>query len=86
MHLDNIQNFSVFKKTPKTYKATLWLGVYSLSLDDQNIKEIKNIKEFDLPNLQQIIDQMQGIISYTPPQFSAKRINGTRAYELAKKV
>ncbi|EAI5713550.1 tRNA pseudouridine(55) synthase TruB, partial [Campylobacter jejuni] len=30
-------------------------------------------------------DQMQGIISYTPPQFSAKRINGTRAYELAKK-
>lgn len=77
--------FRFLKKTPKTYKATLWLGVYSLSLDDQNIKEIQNIKEFDLAILKQIIDQMQGIISYTPPQFSAKRINGTRAYELAKK-
>ena len=47
------------KKTPKTYKATLWLGVYSLSLDDQNIKEIQNIKEFDLAILKQIIDQMR---------------------------
>lgn len=43
--------FRFLKKTPKTYKATLWLGVYSLSLDDQNIKEIQNIKEFDLANL-----------------------------------
>lgn len=77
--------FRFLKKTPKTYKATLWLGVYSLSLDDQNIKEIQILKEFNLETLKQIIEQMQGIISYAPPQFSAKRINGIRAYELAKK-
>lgn len=77
--------FRFLKKTPKNYKATLWLGASSLSLDDKNIQEIQILKEFKLINLEQIIHQMQGKLSFIPPQFSAKRINGKRAYELAKK-
>ncbi|RQD68309.1 tRNA pseudouridine(55) synthase TruB [Campylobacter hepaticus] len=77
--------FRFLRKTPKTYKATLWLGAHSLSLDDQNIQEIKILQAFNLEKLNHLIHQMQGKISYIPPQFSAKKINGIRAYKLAKK-
>ncbi|MBM0637156.1 tRNA pseudouridine(55) synthase TruB [Campylobacter sp. VicNov18] len=77
--------FRFLKKTPKTYKATLWLGMHSLSLDDQNIQEIKTLKAFKLTILEQTIKKMQGKISYTPPTFSAKKVNGIRAYELARR-
>ena len=40
--------FRFLKKTPKTYQATLWLGVKSLSLDNKNIQEIKVIKGFEI--------------------------------------
>ncbi len=77
--------FRFLKKTPKTYQATLWLGVKSLSLDNKNIQEIKLVKAFDIKLLEQIKMELLGKISYTPPQFSAKRIEGKRAYEFAKK-
>ena len=77
--------FRFLKKTPKIYRATLWLGVHSLSFDEQNIQEIKILNPFKPSIVKQTIDEMLGIVSYTPPQFSAKKINGIRAYELAKR-
>lgn len=77
--------FRFFNKSPKIYKATLWFGVKSSSLDNQNIEEIQNIKEFSTQTLNAIKNELLGEISYTPPNFCAKKIDGIRAYELAKK-
>ncbi len=77
--------FRFLKKSPKTYRATLWLGVKSLSLDDKNIQSIEQIKAFSLEILKSVKNELLGTISFTPPKFSAKRVQGKRAYEFAKK-
>lgn len=78
--------FRFLDKSYKKYNATLWLGVKSDSLDNQNIKEIKSIKPFDINHIKDILNKLIGEISYYPPKYSAKRVgNGLRAYDLAKK-
>lgn len=77
--------FPYINKSPKTYKATLWLGAKSLSLDMENIVCIDQVKAFDQEHIKEILSRLQGDISYIPPSFSAKKINGKRAYELSRK-
>jgi len=72
------------KKEPKVYRATLWFGVSSKSLDIENIVSINDIKEFNLNKIVEILNSLKGKISYTPPSFSAKKINGVKAYKLAR--
>ncbi|CAA6810288.1 MAG: tRNA pseudouridine synthase B (EC [uncultured Sulfurovum sp.] len=76
--------FQYLAKTPKTYKATLWLGVNSPSLDIENIDSIKDVKVFDEKHIQSSLESLQGELTYYPPKFCAKKINGKRAYELAR--
>lgn len=77
--------FKYLKKTPKTYRATLWLGVQSESLDIENISTIKIIKQkLSRDTIEKKLQELLGEIEYTPPKFSAKRIDGKRAYELAR--
>lgn len=78
------QTFSVPKKTPKAYAATLWLGANSESLDIENVDSIKIIPELNLDDIKKAITSLKGELSYYPPKFSAKKINGKRAYELAR--
>uniref|UniRef100_UPI00404843A8 tRNA pseudouridine(55) synthase TruB n=1 Tax=Aliarcobacter sp. TaxID=2321116 RepID=UPI00404843A8 len=76
--------FKYLSKTPKTYKAVIWLGAQSESLD---IEQIIDIKLVNSVNENKIIDELnllKGDIEYTPPKFSAKKIDGKRAYELAR--
>lgn len=77
--------FRFLDKTPKIYEATLWLGANSLSLDDKNITGVQNVPRFELNTLERVKNALLGELKFTPPQFSAKRINGKRAYNLAKK-
>lgn len=77
--------FRFLKKSPKMYRATFWFGVSSLSFDNKNIQSVAKIPNFDLNTLEKIKDRLLGEIIFTPPQFSAKRIEGKRAYEFAKK-
>lgn len=77
--------FRFLQKVPKIYQATLWLGARSLSGDDKNITQITTPPPFTLTLLEQITRELLGELVFTPPQFSAKRINGKRAYEFAKK-
>ena len=76
--------FQYLNKTPKSYKATLWLGVNSPSLDIENVDSIKEIKPFKQKKIEEILHSFQGELSYYPPKFCAKKINGVRAYELAR--
>ena len=76
--------FRFLDKSPKVYEATIWLGASSPSMDNENITEILNVKEINLEKLEAIRDELTGKISYVPPKFSAKHVNGTRAYKLAR--
>ncbi|TXE83562.1 tRNA pseudouridine(55) synthase TruB [Campylobacter peloridis] len=77
--------FRFFNKNPKIYRATLWFGVHSLSLDNQNIKEITLVNSFKKEILEKVKNELLGKITYIPPAYCAKKINGIRSYELAKK-
>ena len=76
--------FQYLNKTPKTYKATLWLGANSPSLDIEKVDSIKEVEVFDEALIKKTLDSLLGELTYYPPKFCAKKINGKRAYELAR--
>ena len=76
--------FRFLKKTPKKYRATLWLGASSLSGDIENITSIEEVEKLNEKTIKSELDKLTGDITYTPPIYSAKKIDGVRAYELAR--
>ncbi len=76
--------FRFLNKTPKTYRATLWLGAKSDSLDTEMIERIYEVSEFSQSEIEDVLKSLKGELEYEPPIFSAKRINGQRAYDLAR--
>ncbi len=76
--------FPHIKREKKTYRATLWFGALSESLDTENIVEIKEVNVFNKKEILAIFDRLKGKITYHPPRFSAKHIHGARAYQLAR--
>jgi len=76
--------FRFLDKTPKSYKATLWLGANSDSLDTEMITNVEIIEELEIASVEKIVKSLEGTLEYAPPIFSAKRINGQRAYDLAR--
>ena len=76
--------FQYLKKTPKVYQATMWLGVESKSIDLENIISINKTKELKIEDIKKTLNTLLGKIEYLPPIYSAKKINGKRAYELAR--
>jgi len=76
--------FRFLDKTPKVYRATLWLGAKSDSLDTEMIENVEILKEFDKTDILSAIKSLEGSLEYEPPIFSAKRIDGQRAYDLAR--
>ena len=76
--------FRFLNKTPKRYRATLWLGADSDSLDIEMVKQIDEIPELPLEKVKEAIASLEGELEYYPPIFSAKKIDGRRAYDLAR--
>ena len=76
--------FQYLNKTPKSYKATLWLGANSPSLDIEKIDSLKEVQTFDQSKIEEVLLSLKGELNYYPPKFCAKKINGKRAYELAR--
>ena len=76
--------FRFLNKTPKRYRATLWLGAKSATLDSEMIESIAELSELPLLEVQEALSSLEGELKYEPPIFSAKRINGMRAYDLAR--
>lgn len=75
-----------FQDLPKQYNATIKIGATTKSSDieqpEENICDISHIKNNDIESA---INSFKGIINQVPPMFSAKKINGKRLYELARK-
>jgi len=76
--------FQYLRKTPKAYTATLWLGANSQSLDIENVDSIKKVSEFTINEIYQALESLRGEVTYYPPKYSAKKVNGKRAYDLAR--
>ena len=76
--------FNYMQKTPKTYRTVIWLGATSESLDTENIIDIKDEKKLDENHLKEEIKNLVKTHDYYPPKFSAKKIDGKRAYDRAR--
>lgn len=76
--------FRFLDKVPKTYRATLWLGAHSDTLDIEGVDRIDTVAPLTEAAVRTAVESLQGALSYPPPIFSAKRINGKRAYDLAR--
>lgn len=74
-----------FLKLDKVYDATLRLGFTSTTGDPEG--EIGEKDVFLMPHINDIksaLSKFTGEIEQTPPKFSAIKINGQRAYKLAR--
>jgi tRNA pseudouridine55 synthase len=76
--------FRFLQKTPKTYRATLWLGAHSETLDIEAVTRIDTLDPLDESAVRNAVESLHGEVSYHPPRFSAKKIGGRRAYDLAR--
>jgi len=76
--------FRFLKKTRKTYQATLWLGAKSDSLDIENFEGTVEVPKISENEILEVLNSLVGKITYIPPKYSAKSINGERAYKLAR--
>ena len=76
--------FRFLKKTPKTYLTTLMLGAYSPTLDIEKIENIENTKKLDIEQIKDVLNSFIGKQTQLPPKYSAKKIDGKRAYELVR--
>ena len=76
--------FRFLNNTPKTYRATLWLGAKSISLDTEMVEDVTIPQTFSHEHIREVVHSFKGVLEYTPPIFSAKKIDGQRAYDLAR--
>ena len=76
--------FRFLQKTPKTYRATLWLGAHSQTLDIEAVYQIDTIAPLADEDVKNAVASLQGDLTYEPPHFSAKKVDGKRAYALAR--
>ena len=76
--------FDLMQEKTKTYIATFEFGYLTDTLDStgQMIDKCDNIPTID--QVLEILPKFKGKISQIPPRYSAKSINGQRAYDLAR--
>lgn len=86
---ENTKRIDEFKAMPKTYVANIRLGATSDTFDSTG--EIvtthidKGIKPPKLEKIQETLTTFIGLQLQLPPMYSAKKINGQRLYNLARK-
>ena len=74
------------QQMPKEYRATFLLGRRSASDDVES--EVQEIREARIPSQSEIeaaVPKFVGAISQRPPTFSAIKVEGKRAYKLARR-
>lgn len=80
----NTKRAMEFTKLDKVYEATLHLGQTSTTGDPEgDIADVSG-REPNLDEIKSVLQQFTGKIKQTPPAFSAIKINGQRAYKLAR--
>lgn len=71
-------------KLDKVYEVTMTLGKTSSTGDDEGEKIQVSIQKPTMEELHKAVEQFIGEIMQTPPIYSAIKVNGQRAYKLAR--
>ncbi len=73
------------QRLPKTYRTVIRLGARSDTLDaDGRIEPVPNPRRPELAELDAAIAPLVGEVDQLPPEFSALKVGGRRAYDLAR--
>lgn len=72
---------------PKVYRATARLGIETDTADrtGEPVRESEGWRELDEERVRASLEAQLGEIEQMPPAYSAKKIEGERAYELARR-
>ncbi len=73
-----------FLKLDKWYEATIRLGAKSTTGDPEGEISVFDVPEPDFEEVKKVVQSFQGKIQQRVPNFSAVKINGQRAYKLAR--
>ncbi len=80
------KNLNQFQDLPKEYVATLKLGESTPSYDlETEVEKTYPTEHITLELVKETLQRFIGEIDQVPPLFSAKKIDGKRAYEFARK-
>ena len=71
-------------KKDKVYEAVMKLGFTSTTGDPEGEITETGIEAPSLERIEEILPEFRGVIEQRPPMFSAIKINGQRAYKLAR--
>ncbi|MBC7582055.1 tRNA pseudouridine(55) synthase TruB [Aeromicrobium sp.] len=71
-------------KLDKTYEVTMKLGETSTTADDEGEKTVVSDTIPSERTVREALQSLQGQIMQVPPAYSAMKINGQRAYKLAR--
>lgn len=74
-----------FSKLDKTYEVELKLGETSSTDDEEGEKTVVSTEKPLQKAVEDVLNSFLGEIQQVPPQFSAIKIGGQRAYKLARK-
>lgn len=77
--------FDFLLNKTKTYRAFFTFGKETDTLDSQGTVTVKDMPVPSVETLKQLCVQMTGEQQQIPPAYSAKNVNGVRAYALARK-
>ena len=82
---DGTRLFPLLEKSDKDYIATLTLGTRTDTGDKTGNKlENKDVPSFSDDTIRNVLTSLLGKQNQVPPHYSAKHINGERAYDLAR--
>lgn len=73
-----------FMKQDKVYEVAMKLGQTSTTADEEGEKTAVSDRELSREEVEQAVRQFVGEISQIPPAYSAIKVNGQRAYKLAR--
>ena len=83
---ESTKRLSEFTNAYKVYEATLRLGIATDTLDvEGKITEQKSVPQLNESKVLAVFSLFMGTIEQVPPMYSAKKVNGQKLYELARK-
>ncbi|MBN1354581.1 MAG: tRNA pseudouridine(55) synthase TruB, partial [Candidatus Omnitrophica bacterium] len=82
------KKFALFSGYDKEYNAVMRLGVSTDTGDKEgNVLEDRGIAQYikEAEDIERVLPYFRGEIKQLPPMYSAKKVNGRKLYELARK-
>ncbi len=79
------KNASSFLKLDKAYEVKVVLGIETDTFDSEGTVLRRSDNEVTRGELESVLKEFSGDVWQTPPPYSAKKITGRKAYQLARK-